>query len=65
MSTRKAGDRAAESTSPPETVCVFVVDAIIDEIEVEICCQRTDGVDRVFFRPPWTGCVLKDQAKTR
>ena len=49
MSTRKAGDRAAESTSPPETVCVFVVDAIIDEIEVEICCQRTDGVDRVFF----------------
>ena len=25
-----------------------MVDAIIDEIEVEIWCQRTDGVDRVF-----------------
>jgi hypothetical protein len=30
------------------TVCILVVDAIIDEIEVEICCQRTDVVDRVF-----------------
>jgi hypothetical protein len=29
-------------------VCTLVVDAVIDEIEVEICCQRTDGVDRVF-----------------
>jgi hypothetical protein len=25
-----------------------VVDAIIEELEIEICCQRTDGVDRVF-----------------
>jgi hypothetical protein len=25
-----------------------VVDIILDEFEVEICCQRTDGVDRVF-----------------
>jgi hypothetical protein len=48
MSKRKSGDHAAESPSPPEIVCILVVDAIIDEFEVEICCQRTDGVDRVF-----------------
>jgi hypothetical protein len=29
-------------------VCTLVVDAVIDEIEVQICYQRTDGVDRVF-----------------
>src|ERR1039457_6536242 len=48
MSKHISGDRAAESPSPPEMVCTLVVDAVIDEIEVEICCQRTDGVDRVF-----------------
>jgi hypothetical protein len=48
MSKRKSGSRAAESPSPPEMVCTLVVDAVIDEIEVEICCQRSDGVDRVF-----------------
>ena len=48
MSKRKSGGHAAESSSPPEIVCILVVDAIIDEFEVEICCQRTDGVDRVF-----------------
>ena len=48
MSKRKSGDHAAESPSPPEIVYILVVDAIIDEFEVEICCQRTDGVDRVF-----------------
>ena len=48
MSKRKSGDHAAESPSPPEIVCIHVVDAIIDEFEVEICCQRTEGVDRVF-----------------
>ena|ERR1035437_918630 len=48
MSKRKSGDHAAESPSPPEIVCILVVDAIIDEFEVEICCQRTDGVDRGF-----------------
>ena len=48
MSKRKSGGRAAESPSPPEMVCTLVVDTVIDEIEVEICCQRTDGVDRVF-----------------
>jgi hypothetical protein len=48
MSKHKSGGRAAESPSPPEMVCTLVVDAVIDEIEVEICCQRTDGVDRVF-----------------
>ena len=48
MSKQKSGGRAAEPPSPPEMVCILVVDAVIDEIEVEICCQRTDGVDRVF-----------------
>jgi len=31
MSKRKSG-----SPTPPETVCILVVDAIIDEFEVEI-----------------------------
>jgi hypothetical protein len=48
MSKRKSDGRAAGSPSPPEIVCVLVVDAVIDEVEVEICCQRTDGVDQVF-----------------
>src|ERR1019366_6135262 len=48
MSKRKSGGQAAGSPTPPEMVCILVVDAVIDEIEVEICCQRTDGVDRVF-----------------
>src|ERR1039458_6939753 len=48
MSKHKSDSRAAGSPSPPEMVCTLVVDAVIDEIEVEICCQRTDGVDRVF-----------------
>jgi hypothetical protein len=48
MPKSKLGGDAAESSSPPERVCILVVDAIIDEIEVEICFQRTDGVDRAF-----------------
>jgi hypothetical protein len=48
MSKRKSGNRTAEAPSPPEVVCTLVVDVIIDELEVEICCQRIDGVDRVF-----------------
>ena len=48
MSKRKSDSQAAGSPTPPEMVCVLVVDAVIDEIEVEICCQRADGVDRVF-----------------
>ena len=48
MSIRKGDGQAAEPSSPPQTVCTLVVDAIIDEFEVEIWCQRTDGVDRVF-----------------
>jgi hypothetical protein len=48
MSKRKSGGQAGGSPTPPEMVCILVVDAVIDEIEVEICCQRTDGVDRVF-----------------
>jgi hypothetical protein len=48
MSKRKSGGQAAESPSPPKIVCTLVVDIMLDEIEVEICCQRADGVDRVF-----------------
>ena len=48
MSKHKSDSRAAGSPSPPEMVCTLVVDAVIDEIEIEICCHRTDGVDRVF-----------------
>ena len=48
MLKRKSGGRAAESPSPPEMVCTLVVDAVIAEIKVEICCQRTNGVDRAF-----------------
>jgi hypothetical protein len=48
MSKRKSGGQAAESPTPPEKVCILVVDTMFDEFEVEICCQRTDGVDRVF-----------------
>src|SRR5258708_39203890 len=48
MSKRKSGGHAAESSSPPVIGCILVVDAIIDEFEVEIWYQRTDGVDRAF-----------------
>ena len=48
MSKRKSGGRAAKSHSPPEIVCILVVDTIFGEFDEEICCQRTDGVDRVF-----------------
>ena len=48
MSKRKSGGKAAESPSPPEMGCTLVGDAVIAEIEVEICCQRTNGVDRAF-----------------
>jgi hypothetical protein len=29
-------------------VCILTVNTILDKCEVEICCQRVDGVDRVF-----------------
>ena len=48
MSKRKSGG-AADLPSPPEPRCVIVVDAIIDELEVDICCQRTNGEDRGFI----------------
>jgi hypothetical protein len=48
MSKRKLGGQAAQSSSPPEIVCTLVVDNTFDEFEVEICCQRTNGVDRAF-----------------
>jgi hypothetical protein len=44
----RGGYHAPESPSPPVIVCALVVDVIIDEIDVEIRCQRTNGVDRVF-----------------
>jgi hypothetical protein len=48
MPKHKSRCHVAEPPSPPEIVCTLVVDAIIDEFEVEICCQRIAGVDRVF-----------------
>jgi hypothetical protein len=48
MPKHKSRCHVAEQPSPPEIVCSLVVDAIIDEFEVEICCQRIAGVDRVF-----------------
>ena len=48
MSKRKSDSGAAGSPSPPEVVCILVVDNTFDEFEVEICCQRTNGVDRAF-----------------
>ena len=48
MSNCKSDGRAAGSPSPPVIVCVLVVDNTFDEFEVEICCQRTDGIDRAI-----------------
>ena len=48
MSKRKSGGRAAGPLSPPEMVCILVVDTMFHEFEVEICCQRAEGVDEVF-----------------
>ena len=48
MSKRKSGGQAAGSPARPEIVCTLVVDNTFDEFEVEICCQRTDGVDCAF-----------------
>jgi hypothetical protein len=62
MSKHKSRGHAAEPPSPPEIVCILVVDAIIDEFEVEICYERIDGVDRVFSTSMDWLCVLKDQA---
>ena len=63
---RKSGGQAAGSPARPEIVCILVVDNTFDEFEVEICCQRTDGVDRAFSTSKdLAGCVLKDQANSR
>jgi hypothetical protein len=48
MPNRKSGSHEAESPSSSERVCILVVDIVIDEVEVEICCQRNGGVDQVF-----------------
>jgi hypothetical protein len=45
MSKCKSDGRVAGSPARPEVVCTLVVDNTFDEFEVEICCQRTDGVD--------------------
>ena len=48
MSKCKSDGRAAGSPARREIVCTLVVDNTFDEFEVEICCQRADGVDRAF-----------------
>ena len=48
MSKPKLDDVAAEPSSLPQIVCTLVVRTILDDCEVEICCQRSGGVDRVF-----------------
>jgi len=53
MSKHKSGSRAVGSPARPVIVCVLVVDNTFAEFEVEICCQRADGVDRAF-------CTSKD-----
>ena len=47
MAKRKSGGQTSESPAQ-QIVCFLVVDTLFDEFEVEICCQRTEGVDRVF-----------------
>jgi len=61
MSKRKSGDHAAESLSPPKIVCILVIDAIIDELKSRSGANEPMELIE-FFRPPWTGCMLKDQA---
>jgi hypothetical protein len=61
MSKRKSGGQTAESHSPPEIVCILVVDTMFDEFEVEICCQRADGVDRVFSTSMYLDCLRAER----
>jgi hypothetical protein len=48
MSKCKSDGRAAEPSSYPQIIYILTVDNTFDEFEVEICCQRTHGVDRAF-----------------
>jgi hypothetical protein len=48
VSKRKSDSRVAGSPARPEVICTLVVDNTFDKFEVEICCRRTDGVDRAF-----------------
>ena len=48
MSERKSDSPAVDQTLPQETVYVLTVRTIVDDCEVKICCQRTNGADRVF-----------------
>lgn len=48
MSERKSNGAAVDPPSPRETVCILEVRTMLDDLEVEIYCQRIDGVDRVF-----------------
>ena len=47
MSKHKSGGRVAESPSPPEIVCILVVDNTFDEFEVEICCQHAPTIKKI------------------
>ena len=64
MSKRKSDNRAAGPPTPSEIVCILVVDAVIDEVEVEICCQRTGGVDRVFSTSDGWLCAERPSEST-
>jgi hypothetical protein len=44
----KSDGGAAVSPSSPEIVCILAVKTIVDDWEIEICCQRSDEIDRVF-----------------
>jgi hypothetical protein len=48
MPNHKTNDAVTEPPSPWGIACSLMVNTIVDECEVEIRCQRTNGVDRVF-----------------
>jgi len=48
MSRCKSDCRTVRSPVRPAIVCTLVVDNTFDEFEVEIRCQRADGLDRAF-----------------
>jgi hypothetical protein len=60
----RAVTNALESPSPPVTVCILVVDAIMTNLRLRsVANEPMEWIK--FFRPPWTGCVLRDQTKRR
>jgi hypothetical protein len=48
MSKRILDGAESETSFPRKTVCTVVVDDMLDAVEIEIDCQRIDGLDRVF-----------------